>query len=75
VRRARHITGMGDRRDAYKVLMWKPERRRPLGKPSIKMEGSKSGMGCMDWIELAQDRDRWLAVVYAVMKLWVPYNA
>ena len=64
MRRAGHITGLGDRRGAYKVLMWKPERRRPLGKPrwkwetSMKMEGSKSGMGFMDWIELVQDRDR-----------------
>jgi len=58
-----------------------PEGKRPFGRPrhrwedNIKMDFSGSGMGGMDWIELAQDRDRWLARVSAVMNLRVPYNA
>jgi len=56
----------------------KPERKRPLERPrrrwedNIKMDISGSGMWGMDWIELAQDRDRWRALVNAVMNLRVP---
>jgi hypothetical protein len=59
----------------------KPERKRPLGRPrrrwvdNIKMYRRKIGWGGMDWIDLAQHRDRWRALVKTVMNLRVPYNA
>jgi hypothetical protein len=74
---------MGERRGLYRVLVGKPEEKRPLGKPSrrwednIKMDHQDmgGGMGGKDWINLAQDRDRWRAPLNAVMNRWVPQNA
>jgi hypothetical protein len=69
---------MGEERGAYRVLVGKPEGKRPLGRPRyrwkdhIKMDLQEVGCRCMDWIVLAQDRDRWRALVIAVMNLQVP---
>jgi hypothetical protein len=69
---------MGEGRGTDRVLVGKPEGKRPLGKPkhgweaNIKMDLQKVRCGGMDWIELAQDRDRWWALMNVVTNLWVP---
>ena len=67
-------------RGVYRVLVGKPEGKRPLGRPrrrweDIKMDVQEVEGGYGDWIELAQDRDRWRALVSTVMNLRVPKNA
>jgi hypothetical protein len=68
---------MGEGRNVYRVLVGKPEGRRPLGRPrrrwedGIRMDLVEIGWGGVEWIHLAQDRDRWRAVVNAVMNLQV----
>ena len=72
-----HVTRMGKGRVIYRVLVGKPEGKRPLGRPkqrwedNIKMDLQEEGCGGLDCSKLAQDRDRWWALLNAVMYLWV----
>ena len=68
----------GERRGVYRALVGKPEGKRTAGRPRprwenyIKMDLQEMGCEGMDWIELAQDRDRWWELVNVAMKIWVP---
>jgi len=78
IRWAGHVARMGQGRGMHRVLLGKPEGKRPLGRPrrrwedNIKMELQEVGRGWGDWMELVQDRDRWRALVSTVMNFWVP---
>jgi hypothetical protein len=78
MRWAGHAARMGERRNAYRILVGNPEGRRPLGRrrrrwvDNIKMDLREIKEDGMDWIDLTQDRDRWRAYVNAVMNLRVP---
>jgi hypothetical protein len=69
---------MGEQRNAYRLLVGKPEGKRPLGRPrrrwvdNIRMDLGEVGWGDWDWIGLAQDRNRWRALVNSVLNLRVP---
>jgi hypothetical protein len=77
IRWAGHVARMGEERKVYKGLVGRPEGKRPLGRPRRRWEDGvrlgfrEFGLGRVDWIRLAKDRDRWRAVVSAVMNLRV----
>jgi hypothetical protein len=68
----------GENRNAYRTLVGKPDGKRPLGRPrrrwedNIRIDLRETGWGGMDWIDLAQDRDQWRALVNTVINLRVP---
>jgi hypothetical protein len=74
----RHVARMGEKRNAYRILMGRPEGNRPLRTPrrrwvdNIKMDLGEIGCGGMDWIDLVQDRGWWSALVNTVMNRGVP---
>ena len=78
MRWAGHVARMGEERGVCRVLVGKQEGKRPMGRPrrrwvdNIRMDLKEVGCGYMDWIGLAQDRDRWRTLVSAVMNLPVP---
>jgi hypothetical protein len=73
-----HVARKGPKKNAYRISVGKPERKRPLGRPrrrwvdNIKMDLSNMGCGGMHWIDLSQDRNQWRALVNTVMNLRVP---
>jgi hypothetical protein len=78
MRWAGHVASMWERKGVYRVLVGKPEGKRPLGTPrrrcedNIKVDLQEEVHVGMDWIELAEGRDRWRALVNGVMNLWAP---
>jgi len=78
MRWAGHVARMGEKRGVYRFLVGKSEGKRPLRRPrrrcldNIRIDLQDVGCGYMDWIGLAQDRDRWRTLVSAVMNLRVP---
>jgi hypothetical protein len=75
---AGHVARMGEKRNAHKLLVRKPERKRPLRRPrrrwvdNVRMDLLEVGWDDVDWIGLAKDRNRWRAVVNSVLNLQVP---
>jgi hypothetical protein len=78
MRWAGHVARMGEKRNAYRLLVGKPEGMRPLGRPrcrwvdNIRMDLGEVGWGDVHWIGLAKDRNRWKALVNSVLNLRVP---
>jgi len=78
MRWAGHVARLGEEMGVYRVLVGKPEGKRPLGRPrrrwvdNIRMDLQEVGYGCMDWIGLAQYRNRWRTLVRAVINLRIP---
>jgi hypothetical protein len=75
--KAGHVARMAEKRNAYRLLVGKPEGKRPLGRPrrrwtDNRMDFGVMGWGDVDWIGLSQVRNRWRAVVNSVLNLWVP---
>jgi hypothetical protein len=78
MRWAGHVARLGEKQNAYRIVVGKREAKRPLGRPirrwvdNIKMDLREIGWDGVDWIDLAQDRDQWRALVNTVMNLRVP---
>jgi hypothetical protein len=78
MRWAGHVAQMGTKRNAYRLLVGKPEGRRPLGRPrrrwmdNIRIDLGEVGWGDVDWIGLAQDRNKWRTLVNSILNLRVP---
>jgi hypothetical protein len=78
MRLAGHVARMGEKRNAYRLLVGKPEGKRPLGRPrrrwvdNIRTDLGEVGWGDVDWIDLAKDRNRWRDLVNSVLNLRVP---
>jgi hypothetical protein len=78
MRWARHVVRIGEKRNVYRLLVGKPERKRPLGRPryrwvdNIRLNLGDIAWSGVDYISLAQDSDRWRALIKAVMNLRVP---
>jgi hypothetical protein len=81
MRLAGHAARIGEKRNAYRLLVGKPVGKRPLGRPrrrwvdNIRMDLGEMGWGDVDWIGLALDRNRWRALVNSVLNFRVPRNA
>jgi hypothetical protein len=68
-----HVAQMGEKRNAYRILVGKPEGKRPLGRSRRRwVDNIKIGWNCVDWIDMAQDRNQWRALVNTVLNLRVP---
>jgi hypothetical protein len=78
MRRAGNVARMGEKRNSYRLLMGKPEGKRPLGRPrrrwvgNIKMDLGDIGLSGVNWIGLAQDRNKWIALLNSAMNLRFP---
>jgi hypothetical protein len=78
MRSAGHVARMGEKRNAYRLLVGKPERKRPLGRPrrrwvdNIRMDLGEVGWGYVNWIGLATNRNRWRALANSVSNIRVP---
>jgi hypothetical protein len=78
LRWAGHVARMGEKRNAYRLLVGKPKGQRPLGRPrhrwvdNIRMDLGEVEWGDVDWIGLAKNRNRWRALLNSVWNLWVP---
>jgi hypothetical protein len=78
MRWAAHVARMGEEREVHRVLVGKPDGKRPLGRPrrrwedNIKMDLQEVGFGGMNWTDLAQDREKWRSLMNTVMNLRVP---
>jgi hypothetical protein len=81
IKLAGHVARMGEKMNVYRLLLGKPDRKRPLGRPrrrrvdNIRMDLGEVGWGDEDWIGLAEDRNRWRFLVNSVLNLRVPLNA
>jgi hypothetical protein len=68
-----HVARMGEKRNSYRLMVGKRGGKRPIGRPRCRwVDNNRMDLGEVDWIGLAQDRNRWRALVNSVLDLWVP---